>query len=262
MADVAGIERPAGQTARGDGGGVLYLCATPLGNLGDITIRALEVLQQADVILAEDTRRTARLLAHYGIEARLLSFHEHNERTRTRQVLDWLREGKRVVLVSDAGTPGIADPGYFLVRAAAAARIAVTALPGPCALVVGLTLSGLPTHAFIFYGFMPRKDKARHDFLQALEDEERTVVVYETPHRLVRTLEAIVEVLGPGRMLAVARELTKLHEEVVRGSAVEVLERFRRKAPQGEIVLVIGGCGFAGWETEKPSGGPARPQTP
>ncbi len=243
------------------GAGTLYLCATPLGNLGDITIRAIEAMRQADVVLAEDTRRSLGLLRHYGVEARLVSFHDHNERSRTPQVLDWLSRGMNVALVSDAGSPGLADPGYYLVRAVIAAGLPVTVLPGPSALVAALTVSGLPAHAFIFQGFVPRKDKARRDLLASLREEERTAVFYETPHRLVATLETLLDTLGPGRPVAVARELTKVFEEIVRGTAAEVLERFRERPPRGEMVLLIGGRDFRwpGTEAVRGRGSPPRP---
>lgn len=229
------------QDAAAEGSGCLVLCPTPIGNMGDITLRALQALREADLVLAEDTRQTLKLLRHYGIQARLVSYHEHNERQRAAQALGWLKEGRRLVLVSDAGSPAVADPGFHLVRLALASSIPVTALPGPSALVPALTSSGLPPQPFVFLGFLPRKAGPRRRLLERARDLGWTAVAYESPHRLVETLEEVVAVLGAGCPCAVARELTKTHEELVRGTAEEVLARFRASAPRGECVLLLGG---------------------
>ena len=220
--------------------GSLTLCATPIGNLGDITFRALEALRGADVILAEDTRRTAVLLRHHGIRGELTSYHEHNEVARTAWVLERLRQGASVVLVSDAGTPGLADPGFRLVRAAIAAGVPVSALPGASALLPALTLSGLPTHRFAFHGFVPRTaGERRAAFREALE-APLTSVWYESPRRLPATLRGMREAGYGARPAAVARELTKLHEEVLRGTVEQLAERFAAGPPRGEVVLCVG----------------------
>ena len=216
------------------------LCPTPIGNLADITLRALEALQHADFVLAEDTRRTLILLRHHGIAAELHSYHEHNEAERTPWALERLRQGARVVLVSDAGTPGIADPGFRLVRAAIDHGIPVTALPGASALLPALTLSGLPTHRFAFYGFVPRPARVRRAALQAALDLPLTAVWYESPQRLTATLRDMVEAGYGERPAAVARELTKLHEEVRRGTVAELAQYWSALPPRGEIVLLVG----------------------
>jgi 16S rRNA (cytidine1402-2'-O)-methyltransferase len=222
--------------------GTLTLVATPIGNLGDITVRALEVLKAADVILAEDTRHSRRLLAHYAIATPLLSYHDHNEARVTPAVIARLRRGENVALITDAGTPGVSDPGFYLVRAALEAGIAVTMAPGPSAILPALVLSGFPCEAFVFAGFAPRKPGELSRAVDSLAGEARTAVFYVAPHQLHRVLEAIAERL-PERPVAVAREMTKLHEEVVRGTASAVCERFAGKTPRGEFVLVVKGVG-------------------
>ncbi|MCC6860975.1 MAG: 16S rRNA (cytidine(1402)-2'-O)-methyltransferase [Bryobacterales bacterium] len=220
--------------------GTLYLVATPIGNLEDITLRALRVLREADVIACEDTRQTRKLLSHYGIDKPLLSYHEHNEAQRAVELVERLREGQSVAVVSDAGTPLLADPGYRVVKAAAAAGFAVQPVPGPSALVTALAASGLPTDAFYFGGFLPARQGARRRALEERAAERATLVYYEAPHRIQETLEDVEAVLGP-RPVVVARELTKLHEELLRGTAGEVRQALAaRAAVKGEITLLIG----------------------
>jgi 16S rRNA (cytidine1402-2'-O)-methyltransferase len=220
--------------------GRLYLVGTPIGNLGDLTDRARATLRDVDVVAAEDTRRTGRLLAHAGIKRRLVSLFEGNERERTGQLLDELREGRDVGLVTDAGMPSISDPGFRLVRACVEEGIDLRVVPGPSAVTAALVVSGLPTDRFVFEGFLPRKAGERRERLRAIAAEERTVVLFEAPHRLATLLrDALVE-LGD-RRIAVARELTKLHEEVLRGRVAEVLARLGGSEPRGEVVVVIEG---------------------
>lgn len=228
----------------------LYVVPTPIGNLEDITYRAVRVLREADLIACEDTRRTRQLLAHYGISTPLVSCHEHNERTRTRELLERLRRGEVVALVSDAGTPGVSDPGAYLVQAAIAEGAPVVALPGPCAAVTALSAAGLPTtEGFRFVGFLPPKAKARRAALAALADEPVTLVFYEAPHRLQAFLDDACATLGD-RPAVVARELTKLHETYVRGTLASLARRFAAEPPRGEIVALIAG---------KPAAAPAPP---
>lgn len=218
----------------------LTLVATPIGNLSDISRRALETLRAADLILCEDTRRTQILLRHYGMEAKLLSYGAHNISARRPQILNKLREGARIALVSDAGTPGISDPGAELCRHALDAGIPIHAVPGPAAFVQALVLSGLPTSRFVFESFLPHK-KGRKTRLALLAEESRTIVLYESPYRLLKTLRELHEVLG-NRPVAVARELTKLFEEVVRGKLADVLDIFRKRQKiLGEFVIVVAG---------------------
>ncbi len=220
--------------------GRLIVCPTPLGNLADITLRALEVLADADVIACEDTRRTRVLLERHGIAGReLLSFHEHNERARARQLLARMQGGARVALVSDAGMPLISDPGFALVQVALAAGVDVEALPGPSAVMTALVASGLPTDRFRFVGFLPRKRGELERVLRGGGGEGCTLVAFESPARLAATL-AVLAALCPERPVAVCRELTKLHEEVRRGSAAELAAHYAEHAPRGEIVLVAG----------------------
>jgi 16S rRNA (cytidine1402-2'-O)-methyltransferase len=218
----------------------LTFVATPIGNLADITERALETLRTADLILCEDTRRTQILLRHYGIQAKLLSYGAHNLASRRPQVLNKLREGARIALVSDSGTPGISDPGAELCRHALDAGLSVHAVPGPAAFIQALVLSGLPTARFVFEGFLPHK-KGRQKKLTSLAEEPRTIILYESPYRLLKTLRDLLEHLG-NRRVAVARELTKRFEEVVRGNLAEVLESFEKRGKfLGEFVIVIAG---------------------
>jgi 16S rRNA (cytidine1402-2'-O)-methyltransferase len=216
--------------------GTLFVVATPIGNLEDITLRALRILRQATLIAAEDTRHTRGLLTHYGIATPTTSFHEHNEREKTKTLLDRLSRGDDVALVSDAGTPGISDPGFRLIQAALAANIRVEPIPGATALIAALTASGLPTDAFTFVGFAPARDAQKRLWLKGLARETRTVVLYEAPHRVVATLEAIEEVLGD-RWIVIARELTKVHEEFRRGWVSEL--RTRNLKPLGEFTILV-----------------------
>lgn len=235
----------------GGGEGTLYLCATPIGNLADITLRALEVLRRADVILAEDTRQTARLLRHYEIDRPLLSFHDHNETARIPRVMELIAQGKEVVLVSDAGSPLMADPGFRLVREVVARGLPVTALPGPSAIVPALSLSGLPPYPFLFLGFLPRRPGPRRRLLASLQDRPWTLVFFASPHRLMAELADVREAMGAERPVAVARELTKRFEEVVRGTVDQVLARFSREAPRGELVVVVAPVGTGERQAEE-----------
>jgi 16S rRNA (cytidine1402-2'-O)-methyltransferase len=219
--------------------GTLYLVGTPIGNLEDVTLRALRVLREVSVIAAEDTRTTRKLLSHYDIHTPLTSFHDFSGPGKVRRLLDRLSEAD-VALVSEAGMPGLSDPGYPLVRAALDAGLPVTTVPGPTALVSALVISGLPTHSCHYLGFLPRKAGARRRLLERVATEPDTLVMYESPHRLVAALGDIEAVLG-ARPAAVARELTKHFEEVVRGTVTEAREHFERIAPRGEFTLVIGG---------------------
>jgi 16S rRNA (cytidine1402-2'-O)-methyltransferase len=220
--------------------GRLCLVGTPIGNLGDLSDRARAILADVDLIAAEDTRRTGRLLAHLGIERPMVSLFEGNERARTEELVSVLREGRDVALVTDAGMPSISDPGERLVRACVEAEIEVRIVPGPSAVTSALVLSGLATDRFVFEGFLPRKTGDRRRRLLELAEDPRTIVVFESPRRVGSLLRDVVDVLGD-RRIAVARELTKLHEEVLRGSASEVLERLGDVPPKGEIVVVIEG---------------------
>jgi 16S rRNA (cytidine1402-2'-O)-methyltransferase len=220
--------------------GILYLVATPIGNLEDITYRAVRVLNEADVIACEDTRQTRKLLDHYGIQKPTVSYHEHNESERAEELAARLRGGAVIALVSDAGMPLVSDPGYRLVRAAVESGIPVTPIPGPSAALTALAASGLPTDAFHFAGFLPHKPGQRLKALDAIAEEQATVIFYEAPHRLLEALEAIDEVLG-ARRIVVARELTKLHEEFLRGTAAEIRATLeQRDSVKGEITILIG----------------------
>lgn len=218
---------------------MLYIVSTPIGNLKDISLRAIETLQKVDLIAAEDTRHTGILLKHYGIETPQTSFFEHNEFKKAEYLIGRLNEGKDIALVSDAGTPGISDPGYRLIQMARENNIPMTAVPGACAAVTALTLSGLPMDRFCFEGFLPVKSSARRKKLELMKDEERTMIFYESPYRLVKSLHDIEEVLDDP-LVVVARELTKKFEEIKQGSASELAEYFGKKNVKGEIVLLIG----------------------
>jgi 16S rRNA (cytidine1402-2'-O)-methyltransferase len=220
--------------------GTLFLVGTPIGNLEDMTDRGRRVLASVDLVAAEDTRRTGRLLASFGIEGRVVSFFEGNERARVPELLGALREGSDVAVVSDAGMPGVSDPGYRLVAACVEEGIPVEVVPGPSAAVAALVVSGLPTDRFVFEGFLPRSGQARVRRLEALKAEPRTIVLFESPRRVVRTVEDVRAALGDRRS-AMARELTKLHQEVVRGTLSELLDNIRRRELKGEVVLVIEG---------------------
>ena len=219
---------------------MLYLVATPIGNLSDITLRAIEVLKAVDFVASEDTRRTGLLLKHLGISRPQMAFHEHNERRATQRILDLLREGRSVALVADAGTPCVSDPGFGLVRAVIEAGLEVTMVPGPTALVMAVVLSGLPTHAFTFRGFAPRKGGPRRRFLAVDAQSPHTLVFYESPYRLRAFLEDALTVLGD-RRAAVAKELTKVFESVRRGRISELLNRLEERS-KGEFVIVIEGA--------------------
>jgi 16S rRNA (cytidine1402-2'-O)-methyltransferase len=218
----------------------LYLVPTPIGNLGDITLRSLDVLKSVTTILAEDTRKSGILLKHYEISKPLQSFHIFNEHQILAGLVKRMQDGETMALVSDAGTPGISDPGFLLVREALKAGLKIECLPGATAFVPALVKSGFPTDRFVFEGFLPHK-KGRQTLLKKLAEEERTVVLYESPHRLVKALEQILEFFGPDRNISVSRELTKLYEETVTGSVPFVLTHFKEKEVKGEIVLVIEG---------------------
>jgi 16S rRNA (cytidine1402-2'-O)-methyltransferase len=221
--------------------GVLYLVATPIGNLEDITLRALRVLKEADIIAAEDTRQTLKLLNHFDIKKPLVSYYGHNMLQKGEYLIQQLLEGKNVAVVSDAGSPGISDPGEDLVRLAIKHNMQVTMIPGPVAAVTGLVLSGLPAGRFVFEGFLPMNKRARRQRIQNLANETRTIVLYEAPHKLVHTLRDLYEYLGD-RKIALARELTKMYEEVIRCTLREAVERFTIEAPRGEFVLVMEGA--------------------
>ncbi len=231
---------------------MLYLVATPIGNLGDISLRALETLRAVDVVASEDTRKTGLLLAHFEIKKPLLSFHEHNEQRAGERVLGLLAEGKSVALVTDAGTPGISDPGFTLVRSAIAEGQAFTMIPGPAALIMALALSGLPTHAFTFRGFAPRKPAARRRFLAVDRDSPHTLIFYESPYRLLAFLAAAQEVYGD-RRAAIANDLTKLFESVQRGNLSALAHALGETKLRGEYVVVIEGS------AEQASGDRAEP---
>jgi 16S rRNA (cytidine1402-2'-O)-methyltransferase len=222
-------------------GPALYLVATPIGNLEDITLRALRVLKDVDVIACEDTRQTQKLLNHYGIATRTISYHEHNEMTRSAELVKEMQEGASVALVTDAGMPGISDPGYRLISLAIRHHVPVVPIPGASAFLAALVASGLPTDSFRFSGFLPAKRGERRAALQAIRTSPRTQVFYEAPHRVVEALTDVVEVLGNARHVVIAREVTKLHEEFLRGRAGEILEALKaRGAVKGEITLLIG----------------------
>jgi 16S rRNA (cytidine1402-2'-O)-methyltransferase len=222
--------------------GTLTLVSTPIGNLADITLRAIEALKLADLVLAEDTRHSRRLLDHYGVETRMSSYHDHNKERVTPGLVERMLDGESMALVTDAGTPGVSDPGFYLVRAAVAAGVPVTVAPGPSALLPALVLSGFATDAFVFEGFTPKKKGELARLVESLAAERRTSLFYVAPHQLLKVLAALDEGL-PRKRLAVARELTKLHEEVVRGTAAQLLAHFGKGAVRGEIVLVVEGIG-------------------
>jgi len=222
--------------------GTLYVVSTPIGNLEDITLRALHILQSVDVIAAEDTRHTRKLLTHHGISRPLLSYHDHNEVMQAPRLLALLQEGKSIALVTDAGTPGIADPAYYLLQALLPHAIPIVPIPGPTAALAALAVSGLPMDRFVFEGFLPVKSGRRRQRLEALAGETRTIVLYESPHRLLRLLQELVTHLGAERRLVVARELTKRFEEVTRGTTATLLETFQERSIRGEFTLVIAGC--------------------
>lgn len=221
--------------------GTLYIVSTPIGNLEDITLRALRILGSVDIIAAEDTRHTRKLLTHHGIAKPLLSYHDHNETAQAPRLLALLQGGKSLALVTDAGTPGIADPAYHLVRTVIPHGIPIVPIPGPTALMTALVVSGLPTERFVFEGFLPVKSGRRQQRLEVLASETRTVVLYESPHRFLKLLQELLTHCGPERRLMVARELTKHFEEIVRGTTASVCETFQGRAIRGEFTLVLAG---------------------
>ena len=220
--------------------GILYLVPTPVGNFEDITMRALRILREADLILAEDTRTSGNLLRHFDIKNAMLSYHKFNEHQTVESVVNRLRGGETVAVVSDAGTPGISDPGFLVAREAIRAGIEVITLPGATAMVPALVSSGLPCDRFCFEGFLPQK-KGRQSRLKVLATEPRTMVFYESPHRVVKALTQMIEVFGAERPVSVCREISKIHEESVRGTLAEALEHFQTNEPRGEFVIVVGG---------------------
>jgi len=220
--------------------GALYLVATPIGNLEDITLRALRTLKECDVVAAEDTRRTGQLLKHFGISKPLLSYFQFNEAKRSEEILERLKRGEKIALVTDAGSPGISDPGERVVRAARAAGLRVESVPGPCALVAALTASGLPTDEFHFIGFLPHKSGQRRKQLEALRNFAGTLVLYESPYRIEKLLTELAEVFS-ARQVVLARELTKKFEEFLRGTPAELLEVVKKRSLKGEFVVLVGG---------------------
>jgi len=218
----------------------LFIVPTPIGNLKDMTLRAIEVLKEVELILAEDTRTSGKLLKHFEIGTPLQSHHMHNEHKSVERLIDKLKTGTTIALISDAGTPAISDPGFLLTRACIEHGIEVECLPGATAFVPALVNSGLPNDKFVFEGFLPVK-KGRQTRLQILSEETRTIIFYESPHKLIKTLTNFCEYFGKNRPVSVSRELTKLYEETIRGTAKEVLEHYTKKPPKGEIVIVVGG---------------------
>lgn len=225
--------------------GTLYLCATPIGNLEDITLRVLRIMKEADLIAAEDTRQTMKLLNHFEIKTPIVSYHEHNKYQKTPVLVRELLEGKNIALVTDAGTPAISDPGAELALAAYEAGAEVTSLPGASAVITALTLSGLNTRSFAFEGFLPQEKKERARALERLKTSTYTTVFYEAPHRLIKTLELVAQAIPPERKIAVCRELTKRHETVLQCSLAEALQYFRENEPRGEFVFVLEGADAA-----------------
>lgn len=224
--------------------GRLYIVSTPIGNLEDMTLRAIRILKEAAIIAAEDTRHTQNLLNHYQIQTHQTSYHDHNKEEKAEILISKIKEGKDVALVCDAGTPGISDPGYYLIKRAIEEAIQVVPIPGVSAVIAGLSVSGLATDRFVFEGFLP-KGKTRQKYLKTLEKEERTIILYESPHRLLKTLRDIHDVLG-NRRIVVGRELTKLHEEIARGKAQEIINAFENKKIKGEITIIIEGADKGG----------------
>lgn len=220
--------------------GRLYMVSTPIGHLEDITLRALRILKEVSIVAAEDTRHTQKLFSHYQIHTPLTSYHDHNKEEKSEILLQRLKEGQSLALVTDAGTPGISDPGYYLINRCIQAGIPISPISGPSAFLAALTVSGLPTDAFVFEGFLPKKRTGRLKQLNALKEEPRTIILYESPHRLVRCLHDLVEVLGDRRVV-VARELTKLYEEIIRGRLTEVIPKMEGRSIRGEITLVVEG---------------------
>ena len=220
--------------------GILYICGTPIGNLEDITIRALRILKEVKLIAAEDTRHTKKLLIHYQINTKVTSYHEYNKFKKAPYLVEILKNGQDIALVSDAGMPGISDPGYVLINLALNNNIKIIPIPGVSALITALVVSGLPTDKFVFEGFLPRKIKERKKYFQSIKNEERTIIFYEPPHRLKRALKDMLEILGD-RKIVIARELTKKYEEIIRGKLTPVLSEINTKEIKGEITLIVQG---------------------
>lgn len=220
---------------------MLYIVPTPVGNMEDMTFRAIRILREADVILAEDTRTSSILLHHYEIKNQLLSHHKFNEHQTAKHIVERLLAGQTIALISDAGTPGISDPGFLLVRECIRASVEVQTLPGATAFVPALVSSGLPCDKFCFEGFLPQK-KGRQKRLNELKDEKRTMIFYESPYRIVKALQQFIEIFGEERQISVCREISKVHEESIRGTLKEVLEHFTEHEPKGEFVMILGGC--------------------
>ena len=223
-------------------GQTLYLVGTPIGNLGDMTMRGLEVLKGVDTIAAEDTRHTGKLLHHFQIKTPQISYHQHNEQQRIPDLIDRLQSGKSIALVTDAGMPGISDPGYLLVAACVAAGIRIIPIPGVTAVITAVSASGLPSDRFVFEGFLPAKGQERKDRLQSVEGDARTLVFYESPHRLRQTLADFAQTFGVDRQIVLGRELTKLHEEFWRGNIAEAIAHYTNTEPQGEYSIVLSGA--------------------
>ncbi len=230
--------------------GTLYLCATPIGNLEDITLRVLRTLKEADIIAAEDTRNTLKLLNHYNIRTPMTSYHEYNKIDKAETLVARLSEGKNIALVTDAGTPGISDPGEEIVKKAYKAGIPVTSLPGACACITAITLSGLPARRFAFEAFLPASKKERKLIINSLKEETRTIIIYEAPHHLTNTLSELYNALG-NRKITICRELTKLHETIQLHTLSSAVEYYNNNQPKGEYVLIIDGCSFSELETRK-----------
>ncbi|MBD2727405.1 16S rRNA (cytidine(1402)-2'-O)-methyltransferase [Nostoc sp. FACHB-892] len=221
--------------------GTLYVVGTPIGNLEDITFRAVRILQTVDIIAAEDTRHTGKLLQHFQVKTPQVSYHEHNRTSRIPELLEHLINNKAIALVSDAGMPGISDPGYELVKACIEAGISVVPIPGASAAITALSAAGLPTDRFVFEGFLPAKSQQRQEHLESLQTESRTLIFYESPHRLRDTLQDLAEVWGSDRQIVLGRELTKLYEEFWRGTIAEAIAHYSQREPQGEYTLVVAG---------------------
>lgn len=220
--------------------GILYICGTPIGNLEDITLRALKILKEVNLIAAEDTRHTLKLLNHYQINTKITSYYEYNKFKKAPYLVEILKKGQDIALVSDAGMPGISDPGYVLIDLALKNNIKIIPIPGVSALITALVVSGLPTDKFVFEGFLPRKIKERKRYFKSIENEERTIIFYETPHRLKRALKDMLEILGD-RKVVLARELTKMYEEIIRGKLSQILSKIDSKEIKGEITLIVQG---------------------
>ncbi|EFZ36611.1 S-adenosylmethionine-dependent methyltransferase, YraL family [Hoylesella oralis ATCC 33269] len=220
--------------------GTLYIVPTPVGNMEDMTLRAVRILKETDLILAEDTRTSGILLKHFGIQNRLMSHHKFNEHGTSAVIVERLKAGQNIALISDAGTPGISDPGFYLAREASKAGITVQCLPGATACIPAIVSSGLPCDRFCFEGFLPQK-KGRQSHLEALKDETRTMIFYESPYRLLKTLQQFAAIFGEDRSISVAREISKVHEEYIRGTIQEAIQHFTKTEPRGEIVIILAG---------------------